>query len=110
MFAIGVNTVTVTATDAYGNASTKSFTVTVRDTAAPVITSWSPNLTAEATSPAGAVVTYADRDGDGCGRPDHVQLLEGFGRDVRAGHDDGDGDGDRRVREPLLEDLHGDGA
>ena len=44
MFAIGVNTVTVTATDAYGNASTKTFTITVRDTIAPVVTSWSPNV------------------------------------------------------------------
>jgi hypothetical protein len=58
-FPIGLTTVTVTATDAFGNASSKTFKVTVRDTTAPVITSWSANLLAEATSPAGAAVTYA---------------------------------------------------
>ncbi len=60
VFPLGVTTVVVTATDGAGNTSTKSFTVTVRDTTAPVITSVSSSLTAEATSPAGAVVTYAD--------------------------------------------------
>ena len=36
VFPLGVMTVTVTATDAAGNATVKSFTVTVRDTTAPV--------------------------------------------------------------------------
>ena len=58
-FALGTTTVTVTAKDAYGNSSSRTFTVTVRDTTAPVITSVSANLTVEATSPAGAAVAYA---------------------------------------------------
>ena len=58
-FLLGTTTVTVTATDAAGNASTRTFTVTVRDSIAPVVTSVAPNVTAEATSSAGAVVTYA---------------------------------------------------
>jgi hypothetical protein len=56
-FALGVNTVTVTARDANANTSTAIFTVTVRDTTAPVITV--PNVVAEATSAAGAAVTFA---------------------------------------------------
>jgi hypothetical protein len=38
-FPLGTTTVTVTATDASGNSSTKTFSVTVRDTTAPLITS-----------------------------------------------------------------------
>lgn len=57
-FPIGTTTVTVTATDAAGNASSKSFTVTVADTTAPTITSVSGNVIAEATSAAGASVAY----------------------------------------------------
>ena len=53
-FAIGTTTVTVTAKDAAGNTSTKTFTVTVRDTTAPVITA--PNMTVEATQSTGWLV------------------------------------------------------
>lgn len=42
-FARGTTTVTVSATDARGNTASKSFTVTVRDTTAPTITSVSTN-------------------------------------------------------------------
>ena len=58
-FAIGTTTVAVTAKDAYGNLSTQTFTVTVRDTTPPAITA-DTNLTIE---------------GDGHGRRD---------RDLRA--------------------------
>jgi len=58
-FALGTTTVTVTAKDAAGNTTTKTFTITVRDTTPPAITSVSLNVVAEATSAAGAVVTYA---------------------------------------------------
>jgi hypothetical protein len=54
---LGTTTVTVTARDASGNASTKTFTVTVRDTTPPVIGAGS-NVASVATSPAGAVVTF----------------------------------------------------
>jgi hypothetical protein len=57
-FALGISTVTCTARDAANNISMSAFTVTVRDTTPPVIGAAS-NVTAEATSAAGAVVTYA---------------------------------------------------
>jgi hypothetical protein len=59
-FALGTTTVTCTASDTRGNTSTASFTVTVnhvQDTTPPVITV-PADISAEATSPAGAVVTY----------------------------------------------------
>ena len=58
IFALGTTTVTVTATDFYGNVSVKSFTITVRDTTPPVITSISGNITVARTSSAGAIVTF----------------------------------------------------
>jgi hypothetical protein len=59
-FAIGTTIVTVTATDGWGNVSTRTFTITVRDTTAPVFTSAPPSvITVNATSAAGAIVTYA---------------------------------------------------
>ena len=45
-------------------------------------------------------------DGDGCGRPDQLQLLEGLRLDVRDRHDDRDGHRDRRCGQSLLEDVH----
>ncbi|HEY0661424.1 MAG TPA: HYR domain-containing protein, partial [Lysobacter sp.] len=57
-FALGNTTVTCTAADDAGNAASAiSFIVQVRDTVAPVIASHA-NITAEATSAAGAVVSY----------------------------------------------------
>ena len=58
VFPLGTTTVTVTATDAANNTSTGTFTVTVGDTTAPVLTLPS-NVTAEATGPGGATVSYA---------------------------------------------------
>jgi hypothetical protein len=58
VFALGTTTVTATARDAAGNVATKTFSVTVADTTAPVITAQAV-VTAEATSTAGAVVTFA---------------------------------------------------
>jgi len=57
-FSLGMTTVNVSATDGAGNTQTGSFTVTVRDTTAPVVTP-PANVTAEATSANGAVVSYA---------------------------------------------------
>ena len=57
-FPIGTNVVTCSAVDVAGNkAEDVSFTVTVQDTTAPVITV-PDDISAEATSPAGSVVTY----------------------------------------------------
>ncbi|MCX6879536.1 MAG: HYR domain-containing protein [Verrucomicrobia bacterium] len=56
-FPLGTTTVTVTAKDAANNSGTATFTVTVEDNTAPMVTPPS-DLTAEATSAAGALVTY----------------------------------------------------
>lgn len=57
-FAFGTTIVTCTATDSSGNRGTGTFTVTVVDTTAPVLTVPS-NMTVNATSTLGAVVTYS---------------------------------------------------
>ncbi len=56
-FALGTTTVTCSATDAAGNTATASFAVTVVDTTPPTLT-LPGSLTAEATGPTGAVITY----------------------------------------------------
>src|SRR5205823_5465971 len=56
-FAFGATTVTCSATDSHANVATKSFTVTVTDTTAPVLTV-PANATVEATAPAGAPLTF----------------------------------------------------
>lgn len=58
MFAPGSTTVGCSATDAAGNTARASFIVRVQDTTPPALT-LSPNLTADATSTAGAIVSYA---------------------------------------------------
>jgi hypothetical protein len=57
-FPLGTTSVDCTATDATGNGSAASFTVTVSDTTAPSLT-LPGTQSAEATSASGAVVTYA---------------------------------------------------
>jgi alpha-tubulin suppressor-like RCC1 family protein len=56
-FGLGSTGVTCTATDAAGNTATGSFTVTVEDTTAPVLTV-PEEVTAQATGPGGASVTW----------------------------------------------------
>jgi HYR domain-containing protein len=57
-FPLGATTVTCQATDAAGNAATPTtFNVIVKDTTPPVI-AWHADVTAEATGPTGASVTY----------------------------------------------------
>ncbi len=58
VFSVGTSPVTCTATDSHGNVGTHSFDVVVTDTTAPALTLPSP-ITVNATSSAGAVVTYA---------------------------------------------------
>jgi hypothetical protein len=59
IFALGSTTVACNASDKVGNAATPtSFVVTVMDTTPPTL-SLPANITAEATSPAGATVTYS---------------------------------------------------
>jgi hypothetical protein len=56
-FALGVTTITWTATDASGNESTATQQITVVDTAKPVLT-LPGNITVDATNPGGAIVSY----------------------------------------------------
>ena len=56
-FPLGPTTVACTATDTHGNTANASFTITVKDTTPPVITT-PGNITAEATGPSGAAVSY----------------------------------------------------
>jgi hypothetical protein len=58
VFPIGQTTVTCTARDAAGNTASPSFPVTIVDVSAPVLTIPTA-LTVDATSPSGAVVTFA---------------------------------------------------
>jgi hypothetical protein len=58
-FPIGTSVVVCTATDAHGNSADTSFTVDVCDRTPPTIHNTPSNIPCvEATSPAGAVVTY----------------------------------------------------
>jgi large repetitive protein len=57
-FPLGATTVSCTATDAATNTGTGEFQVTVADTMRPALT-LPANITAEATSPAGASVSYS---------------------------------------------------
>ena len=57
-FRLGATIVTCTAVDARGNTGTATFNVTVRDTTAPTITA-PGDLSAEATGPGGAPVSFA---------------------------------------------------
>jgi hypothetical protein len=57
-FALGTTTVDCSATDAHSNTANGSFTVTVQDITAPSLTLPS-NITAEATGPTGAAVSYS---------------------------------------------------
>jgi hypothetical protein len=57
-FSIGTTTVTCSATDTHGNPASTTFTVKVQDTTPPVISGTPANITAEATGPGGAAVSY----------------------------------------------------
>jgi large repetitive protein len=64
-FGIGVNTVTFTATDASGNTTTCSFTITIVDPIDPTISNCPADITVNATQGVcGAVVTYESPIGD----------------------------------------------
>jgi hypothetical protein len=57
-FALGTTTVACTASDAAGNVATAGFSVSVVDTTPPVISNVPANMTAQATTSTGAVVSY----------------------------------------------------
>jgi hypothetical protein len=58
-FPLTTTTVTCTAKDAAGNTGSKSFTITVQDMTGPVFSNVPADITAEATTSQGAVVTYS---------------------------------------------------
>jgi hypothetical protein len=58
-YPIGTTNVLITATDAAGNSSTRTLHVVVADATPPTLT-LSGNITTDATSPAGVVVTYSN--------------------------------------------------
>ncbi len=66
VFPLGTTTVTLNAIDAAGNESSSSFTITVRDTTAPVIAALD-NQTLEATGPGGATATFVATASDAVG-------------------------------------------
>lgn len=65
-FPLGTTTVNASAADAAGNVATGSFTVTVQDTTAPTLTV-PADITAEASSAAGATVEFAATATDAVG-------------------------------------------
>lgn len=69
VFSIGATTVACSSTDTHGNKGTAQFTVTVRDTTPPVLSNVPADIVAEATGPAGAVVTF--------GTPTATDLVDG---------------------------------
>jgi hypothetical protein len=77
-FPVGTTTVTCTATDAHGNGASKSFTVTITlssgDTTPPVLTV-PANIKVNATSPAGAVVTYTVTATDPDNPPSDITIV-----------------------------------
>src|SRR6266851_5580722 len=75
-FSLGSHTIGETATDAAGNIGTSSFTITVQDTTAPVI-SGAANQTDEATSAAGAVATFSASASDAVDGSDPVVFKDG---------------------------------
>ena len=69
-FPIGATTVTSTATDACGNSTNCSFTVTVNPIIyPPLVLNCAPNLTVTATDPSGAVVFFNVTASGGCSLP-----------------------------------------
>ncbi|MBI4322298.1 MAG: HYR domain-containing protein [Chloroflexi bacterium] len=57
-FPLGTTTVSCSASDLAGNTSSSSFTVTVQDTAPPVISGIPANITVEATGASGAIANW----------------------------------------------------
>ena len=106
-FALGVTTVHVTAVDASGNASTGSFTLTVKDTTPPVLVV-PPNLVVQATlQGGGAARDAAAGDGVRRGRPEpRDQVLAGF-RDLTRGDDNRQRHGDGCFGQRRHGELHG---
>ncbi|MGC4111427.1 MAG: MBG domain-containing protein [Nocardioides sp.] len=85
IFPLGVTSVQLAATDAAGNTATGTFTVTVRDTLAPVL-SLPANFTVDASSVFGAVVTYSASAADAVGGSVPVTLSPASGSTLPVGN------------------------
>ena len=68
-FPFGPTTVTCSASDTSGNTATGTFTITVQDTNPPFMSAPSGNQPRQATSPAGAIVTYTATANDSVDGP-----------------------------------------
>ena len=106
-FALGVTSVRCSARDASGNSVAASFTATVVDTTAPVL-SVPANRTVPATSTKGAAVTYAASATDLVDGTIVAELLARLGRRLPGRHHDGHLHRARLARQPEQRDLHGD--
>jgi hypothetical protein len=84
-FGFGPTTVSCSATDAHGNSASKSFTITVRDTTPPQI-STPRNVSAEATSPNGAGVAFSVTASDLVDGPRPVSCTPALGSTFPLGH------------------------
>src|SRR5258707_14134041 len=78
-FGLGDHTITASATDAHGNTSSETFSITVQDTTAPTLTTVA-GQTDEATSAAGAVATFSATATDAVDGTDTVVFKEGTTR------------------------------
>ena len=94
----GTTTVTCTATDAHGNTGSASFTVTVADTTAPVVTV-PANATVEATGATGASLHLHGVGLDAVDGVVAVTCTPVSGSTFPLGRDDGHLHGDRRARQ-----------
>lgn len=111
IFALGTTTVTVTATDAAGNVTTGSFTITVADTTAPVIA----NLTASPNSlwPANhklVTVTLTAAATDAASAPVTFHIVSAVSNEPDNGLGDGDTSGDIIITGPMTLSLRAERA
>ncbi len=97
-FPLGITTVTCSATDAHGNTSGGSFDVTVHDTTAPTLT-LPGDITAEATGPSGAAVTFGTSAVDAVDGSIAPDCDATSGATFPLGHHDRDVFRDRRARQ-----------
>jgi hypothetical protein len=85
-FPVGTSTVYVKATDAYGNTSTKTFTVTVKDAQPPTITSSLTNLTLQVDcGKCYATFSYVPKAVDNCAGAVTVTVSPPSGTQLAAG-------------------------
>lgn len=110
-FPIGATTVMASATDGAGNVTTGSFTVTVADTTAPVITSLtaSPSVLWPANHKMVAVTISAAAT-DAAGAPVTFEIVSAVSNEADNGLGDGDTSGDIVITGPMTLNLRAERA